>query len=671
VGTVANLSVKIGANTQDFNAGLNKMAGEVQGISSRLSAAGAVIAGAFSFRAIGSGIQDVLDKTSRIADGAARIGVSAEAFQKLSFAAQQSGGSMTAIETAMRVMSDRITDGKLPKALTDMGISLDALKQMTPDQAFLTIANAIQNMPNQFEQTSTAVDMFGRGAQALLPAIKAGFDDVAASAPHMSGAVVLAGDQMGDKWLEMQTKIDNLRAQALLPLLDGFLKLPESVQIGAAGLLTFLPALEPLVLALIAFGGPTGAMTAFKGAFLGLAGFFTSTLPAAFAVVVTFFTTTLPAAFGAVVAFLGPQGLIALALLALAAIWYKWGDDIKAFLAPWIQSIAGFFHTMKNQAVAYSQQLFEGVKTWIVDKFNAIVEQIRQKVGMVTGFFKDMYMKVVGGSFVPDMVNGIGHWFGQLTNNMVNPTASATGAVTSLFHAMADSVSRTIDGLISKIPVVGGALSEIFGAVGGLGGILDMLGVGGKEGKSGGLLGGLLGGFGGGAGSTAGGGSAGGMGWLGGLLSGGLPLLPSLIGAIGNKLKGGEEGMLVNPARDAYAAGIRAQYGGANNFEGLVNALAGSGITGDRALGLISVLQSADTMAAFNAATEAIDRAIDSGGDGAAGGGVNVTITVSAIDAAGVSDFVGSSDFTQSLTDVIQRNVYGARTDLQAALGVT
>jgi hypothetical protein len=670
MGTVANLSVKIGANTQDFNAGLNKLTGEVQGVSSRLAAAGAVIAGAFSLNAIGGALNDVIEKTSRIADGAARIGVSAEAFQRLSFAAQQSGGSMSAIETSMRVMADRLTDGKLPAALTQMGLSIETLRGMAPDQAFLTIANAVAGIPDPMLQSATAVDIFGRGAQAILPAIKLGFADIAAQAPVMSNAMIASADQMGDKVSEMHLKLDNLRAQALLPLVNGFLQLPESLQIFGAGIVSFLPVLEPLLLAMIALGGPGKAIAMVTTGFATLGTFLTASLPAAFAVVVTFFTTTLPTAIGAVIAFLGPQGLIALGLLALAAIWYKWGDDIKAYLAPWAAKVAGFFLDVKNKAVAYAQQLFEGVKAWLVDKFNAIVEQIRQKVGMVTGFFKDMYMKVVGGSFVPDMVNGIGQWFGQLAGKMVDPTATATTSVTGLFQTMADSVSSTIDGLLAKIPVIGGALSDIFNSIGGLGGILGKIpGLGGLFGGATGGGSGVLmsagGGIGGGAGAGAG------FSLAGGLFGLGASLLPMGIQALSNKLKGGEEGMLVNPARDAYTAGLRAEYGGADGYEGLVNALAAGGAHGDAASGLIRVLQNADTMAAFNSAVAAIDRVIasDGGGSGAGGGTFNVNFSVSAIDGQNVSEFVESDNFTTAFIDALRRNRNGILTASQDLIG--
>jgi hypothetical protein len=141
--------------------------------------------------------------------------------------------------------------------------------------------------------------------------------------------------------------------------------------------------------------------------------------------------------------------------------------------------------------------------------------------------------------------------------------------------------------------------------------------------------------------------------------------------SLSNKLKGGEEGMLVNPARDAYTAGLRAEYGGADGYEGLVNALAAGGAHGDAASGLIRVLQNADTMAAFNSAVAAIDRVIasDGGGSGAGGGTFNVNFSVSAIDGQNVSEFVESDNFTTAFIDALRRNRNGILTASQDLIG--
>jgi hypothetical protein len=674
MGTVANLSVKIGANIKEFADGLKKVGEGVSSVDAMLRQTQIATQGFNAINGAVSSFKALADQASRIQDLADRTGLSAEAVQRLDFAAKQSGTSFETMQNAIRAMANNIVEGNIPKQLIDMGLSAEKLKGMSLDQAFIAIGNAALSIKDPMEQMNVMSEMFGSrvGVQLIAP-FRNGMAEIAAQAPLMSNAVVAALDNAGDAWLRTELKIQSLRANALAPLVETFAQLPQWVQTSTIGLTQLLPFIETLTLGVIALGGPGKALAMLSSGLLSMSAFFTTTLPAAIMGMVPFFTTTLPAAFGAVIAFLGPQGLIALAILALAAIWYKWGDDIKAFLAPWVASVAGFFHTLKNQAVAYSQQLFEGVKAWLVDKFNAVVEAIRQKVGMVTGFFKDMYMKVVGGSFVPDMVRGIGQWFGQLTSNMVNPTASATGAVTSLFQTMADSVSRTIDGLIQKIPGVGGVLSDIFNGMGGISGILGALGIGGGGKSGGGILGGLFGGLlpGESGGTTGGGGVPG---------TGGMPWGAVFdfakwgIGALSNKLKGGEEGMLVNPARDAYTAGLRAQYGGSNNFEGLVNALASGGAHGDQALGLISVLQNADTMSAFNAAVAAIDRVIASEGGSSGGGGgtFNVNFAVSAIDGQNVIEFVESDSFTGAFIDALRRNCNGILTasqDLIAAEG--
>ena len=90
---------------------------------------------------------------------------------------------------------------------------------------------------------------------------------------------------------------------------------------------------------------------------------------------------------------LNPIGLVVTALvLAGLAIW-KFRDEIKE----------GF-----GQVVRFAKDLYIGVKTWLTDKLGAIFDGVKAKVDAVTGFFGNMYDKVVGNSIVPDMVNRIG-----------------------------------------------------------------------------------------------------------------------------------------------------------------------------------------------------------------------------------------------------------------------
>ena len=87
-----------------------------------------------------------------------------------------------------------------------------------------------------------------------------------------------------------------------------------------------------------------------------------------------------------------------------------------------------------------------------------------------------------------------------------------------------------------------------------------------------------------------------------------------LFGALKDKLAGGEEGMIVNPARDKFSEQLRIRFGGANNWEGLVNALAAAGIHGDKAEFLIRQLQQADSVDLWKTAQSNFINALAAGG---------------------------------------------------------
>ena len=119
----------------------------------------------------------------------------------------------------------------------------------------------------------------------------------------------------------------------------------------------------------------------------------------------------------------GPIGLTVAAVVGLGAIWLKWGDDIKRIVA----------------------STFSVVRDWMVGKFGAIVESIRGKIDAVTGFFRGMWEKVVGNSYIPDMVDQIGSNIARLDDLMVNKVRAQVGETTALFSKVADAAQQAVD----------------------------------------------------------------------------------------------------------------------------------------------------------------------------------------------------------------------------------
>lgn len=513
-------------------------------------------------------VKKSVDATSRIKDAMQRMGIdSAEAVQRLKFAAEQGGSSLGAVDTAINMMSSHLSDGDkgTVKLLDQLGLNLDALRKMKPDEAFLAITDAVRQLPEPMRQSAAMVDLFGRNGSELLPAVRDGFREIGAQAPVMSQAVVDAGDRAGDKIHELDDKMSALRSSALIPLVDWFQQhLPNSVQTGIVAIGEFTPSLESIGIAVLAAGGPKAVLTWLSTFLLEtLPGAITGFISSAGAFLVTFFTVTLPEAFLAVISFLGPQGLIAVAVIALGLVWYKWGDDITAV----------------------AKKVYTAVKEWLYDKFKQVVGWVGDEVHKITGFFGDMYDKVVGHSYVPDMVDQIGHHFGRLDEVMSAPAKIATDIVNQVFRDLSKQVTGVIDGMLKKIgvdfdgftsktlPEFGRKATEQTQSI--LGSIKD------------GLMSGL----------TAGIGEA-----VSSLLNAG-------VGALVNHFRGGEEGIMVNPRRDAFLSQFgdpsNKDVGGAGwNLASLLTSLGAGGGGGV----LFGNLQNSESMVAFTAAVDNIVR---------------------------------------------------------------
>ena len=248
-----------------------------------------------------------------------------------------------------------------------------------------------------------------RGADAVLEAISDRFGGQAqAAAGTFTGKMAILSNQIGD----FKEVVGETLVNVLLPLMNFFTNLPAPVQNVAVGVGVLVTALAPLG---VAAGG------------IALA-----------------FGTTIPAAFAAVLPFLGPAGLIVAGIAAVLLVWKNW------------DAIAGVV-----------QRVYEAVKTWLVDRFAAIVDSVKAKIDAVTGFFGNMYDKVVGNSYVPDMVTEIGMHMDRLEGEMVAPAQAATGKVVGVFAGVKASLSSAFTDLPNVImaAITGGG--NVGGAIGG------------------------------------------------------------------------------------------------------------------------------------------------------------------------------------------------------------
>ena len=84
--------------------------------------------------------------------------------------------------------------------------------------------------------------------------------------------------------------------------------------------------------------------------------------------------------------------------------------------------------------------IYDAVKLYLVDKFNALLSAILHPIDTISGAFKGLYDKVYGHSYVPDMIDGIAEQFKRLDEVMVQPALDGTAAVLSAFNNMSHNL---------------------------------------------------------------------------------------------------------------------------------------------------------------------------------------------------------------------------------------
>jgi hypothetical protein len=178
--------VEIGADAKAFfatlsrvNAQIGKAGKSMAMMGARLTAVGTAItaplAGAAAvFASVGDQVQKM----------AARTGLSAEAVSGLGFAAEQSGTDMATLEKGIRTMQRSLDDaatkgGAAAKAFQRLGLDVASLSQMSPEDQFTAIAEALSQVQDPGQRAAMAMQVFGRAGSALIPLLNGGAAGIA------------------------------------------------------------------------------------------------------------------------------------------------------------------------------------------------------------------------------------------------------------------------------------------------------------------------------------------------------------------------------------------------------------------------------------------------------------------------------------------------------------
>lgn len=221
------------------------------------------------------------------------------------------------------------------------------------------------------------------------------------------------GDAIGEKLLPLIPPL----ADALMSVLDAFSGLTPETQKWLVITVGIAAALGPV---LVAIGGLVSGF----GALLPLVGPIVTGIGALSSIIIS---GAIPAITSMIVA-LGPV------LVPIAAV---------------TAAIAGVVLAVRNwdKISAFAQRLYEGIKTWLMDKLGKVWDWLKGKITAVGDWFYNLWDRVVGHSYIPDMVDEIGVQIAKLQNNMVKPIAAATGKAAEEFQQLQGDVSTILERL--------------------------------------------------------------------------------------------------------------------------------------------------------------------------------------------------------------------------------
>ena len=439
--------IRAGKAYVELGADDSKLRKALDGASTRLKSFGAGVATiGVSMAGLGVAIAAPLfaaskmfaDAGSELADMSARTGMSVEALSALGHAATQTGTDLATVEGAARKMQKNLVAAATGSqeaeiAFASLGLSVDRLVKMSPDEQFAAVARAIARIPSPTAKAAAAMQLLGKSGTALVPMI----DDLDALTTEakrlglvMSTEDAQAADALGDA-LDIVVKVIKRAAvtigAALAPVLTD---LAGTIASSIVAVTNWIRANSGIVTmaATVATGlvAAGGAFVVLGGVISGL-GSVLGMVSSAIGVVGT--------VLGAV---LTPVGLITAALVAGAVAWARYSESGQAAMA-WLGDQFGALYTtatdtfrgiadamMAGDLALAGQVLWAGLEVaWIQgtnaltaiwrDWSTAAIEVVRSLQFGVAGVMIDLWASIES-IWASGMANLSGSWQTVLSN---------------------------------------------------------------------------------------------------------------------------------------------------------------------------------------------------------------------------------------------------------------
>lgn len=179
---VLNMAGRLSLDASPFHSTLKGVTGTIGGFANSLKG---MLAGALGAGALLSYTKRMIDLGAQIHDTSTKLGISAETFQELSFAAKQSGAEIGNVETAFRALAMariealQTPGGDQAAVFGAFGIGAKELKEMRLEDTFRRIADTIKTTDFGASEMAMVNKLLGRTGSELIPMFRDGLREAA------------------------------------------------------------------------------------------------------------------------------------------------------------------------------------------------------------------------------------------------------------------------------------------------------------------------------------------------------------------------------------------------------------------------------------------------------------------------------------------------------------
>jgi len=183
---------------------------------------------------------DRIDKMSK------KVGLTAEEFQKLEFAAERSGAPIDAIADGLKTLTSMIDAQEkggselvtpFSQTLDELRISMEDLKKSNPQEQLEMIADALMGVQDPLERTQKGIYLLGEtGAKELQPLFAAGAEGISALTDEaeryglVTNEAIAAGAGFQDSMLNLETEMKSIKSEIFESLAPAFIEIVDYIK---------------------------------------------------------------------------------------------------------------------------------------------------------------------------------------------------------------------------------------------------------------------------------------------------------------------------------------------------------------------------------------------------------------------------------------------------------